>query len=190
MEYKRNVVNLFNLEQIQEFVQPLEASEEQKNEYINLESTLSLSCVYLACKWLIAENREKVFYSDYVNNEISESVFRYESRPISIGEELLLTESIIYLSQQTTSSGNIRYEIADAFIHSTGEDGQTHFINLLKKEFLRWFLIKTGNKIRKQIIYLKEFQQYLVQKNIVFIRMTQKYIVLIVPNKSKIKLSQ
>ena len=126
-------MNLFNLEQIEKFVQPLEASEEQKNEYINLESTLSLSCVYLACKWLIADNRERVFYSDYVNNEISESVFHYDSRPISIGEELLLTESIIYLSQQTTSSGNIRYEIADAFIHSTGEEGQTHFINLLKK---------------------------------------------------------
>ena len=41
-------------------------------------------------------------------------------------EELLLTESI-YIIQQTTSSGNIRYEIADAFIHST-EDGQTHLI--------------------------------------------------------------
>ena len=38
-------MEFLNLEQIREFPKPLDADEELKNNYINLESTLSLSCV-------------------------------------------------------------------------------------------------------------------------------------------------
>lgn len=126
-------MELLTLEQIEGFPKPLDADEELKNDYINLESTLSLSCVYHAVKWLINQNRESTYYSDYINFERSLSPFRYRSSQITVGEELLITESIIYLSEQTTSRGNIRYEIADAFVHATGENGHQHFINLIKR---------------------------------------------------------
>ena len=126
-------MEFLNLEQIREFPKPLDADEELKNNYINLESTLSLSCVYHAVKRLINQNRESTYYSDYINFERSPSPFRHRSGQITVGEELLLTESIIYLSEQTTSTGNIRYEIADAFVHATGENGHDHFINLIKR---------------------------------------------------------
>lgn len=126
-------MEFLTLEQIEGFPKPLDADEELKNDYINLESTLSLSCVYHAVKWLINQNRESTYYSDYINFERSSSPFRHRSNQITVGEELLLTESIIYLSKQTTSTGNVRYEIADALIHATGENGHEHFINLIKK---------------------------------------------------------
>jgi len=126
-------MEFLTLEQIEEFPQPMDADEEMKNNYINLESILSLSCVYHAVRWLINQNRESTYYSEYINFERSSSPFTHRSSQITIGEELLLTESIIYLSKQTTSTGNIRYEIADAFVHATGENGHEHFINLIKR---------------------------------------------------------
>ena len=138
-------MELFTLEQIKEFSHPIEADEDLKNEFINLESTLSLSCVYLAVKWLINQNKESTYYSDYTNNQGSESVFKYKSRQITVGEELLLTDSIGYLTKQKSSIGNIRYEIADAFVHATGDNGHEHFINLLKKRISQ--MVSNNNKM-------------------------------------------
>ena len=138
-------MELFTLEQIKEFSHPIEADEDLKNKFINLESTLSLSCVYLAAKWLINQNKESTYYSDYTNNQGSESVFKYKSRQITVGEELLLTESIIYLSKQKSSKGNIRYEIADAFVYATGDNGHEHFINLLKLRISQ--MVSNNNKM-------------------------------------------
>ena len=138
-------MELFTLEQIKEYSHPIEADEDLKNQFINLESTLSLSCVYLAVKWLINQNKESTYYSDYTNNQGSESVFKYKSRQITVGEELLLTESVIYLSKQKSSKGNIRYEIADAFVHATGDNGHEHFINLLKKRISQ--MVSNNNKM-------------------------------------------
>lgn len=137
-------MELFTLEQIKEYPQPIKADEEIKNEFINLESTLSLSCVYLAAKWLINQNKESTYYSDFRNNERSQSTFRYKSKQITVGEELLLTESIIYLSEQISTRGNFRYEIADAFLHASGENGHEHFINLLKKRISQ--MVSNNNK--------------------------------------------
>lgn len=138
-------MELFTLEQIKEFSHPIEADEDLKNEFINLESTLSISCVYLAVKWLINQNKESTYYSDYTNNQGSESVFKYKSRQITVGEELLLTDSIGYLTKQKSSIGNIRYEIADAFVHATGDNGHEHFINLLKKRISQ--MVSNNNKM-------------------------------------------
>lgn len=138
-------MELFTLEQIKEYSHPIEADEDLKNQFINLESTLSLSCVYLAVKWLINQNKESTYYSDYTNNQGSESVFKYKSRQITVGEELLLTESVIYLSKQKSSKGNIRYEIADAFVHAIGDNGHEHFINLLKKRISQ--MVSNNNKM-------------------------------------------
>lgn len=138
-------MELFTLEQIKEYSHPIEADEDLKNQFINLESTLSLSCVYLAVKWLINQNKESTYYSDYTNNQGSESVFKYKSRQITVGEELLLTESVIYLSKQKSSKGNIRYEIADAFVHATGDNGHEHFINLLKLRISQ--MVSNNNKM-------------------------------------------
>ena len=108
-----------------------------KNNYINLESILSPLVYITQPRWLINQNRESTYYSEYINFERSSSPFT-DLVKLQL-EELLLTESIIYLSKQTTSTGNIRYEIADAFVHATGENGHEHFINLIKEEFLKWY---------------------------------------------------
>ena len=88
-------MEFLTLEQIEELPQPMDADEEMKNNYINLESILSLSCVYHAVRWLINQNRESTYYSEYINFERSSSPFTHRSSQITIGEELLLTESII-----------------------------------------------------------------------------------------------
>jgi len=137
-------MEFLTLEQIKKYPQPITADEELKNEFINLESTLSLSCVYLAAKWLINQNKESTYYSDFINKQGSESPFRYKSRQITVGEELLLTESIIYLKKQISSRGNVRYEIADAFVHASGDNGHEHFINLLKKRISQ--MVSNNNK--------------------------------------------
>lgn len=122
-------MNFLTVEEINSFTPPETCSNDQKFEYINLESNLSLSCVYHAVKKTINENRELPYFSEYVDTNYSDSNFRFRDRPIAIGEENLLIESFQYLVERVSSRGNTRFEIAEAFDHATD---QNHFINLLK----------------------------------------------------------
>lgn len=122
-------MNFLTIEEINSFTPPEICSNDQKFEYINLETNLSLSCVYHAVKKTISENKELPYFSEYVDASYSDSNFRYRDRPITIGEENLLIESFQYLVERVSSRGNTRFEIAEAFDHATD---QSHFINLLK----------------------------------------------------------
>ena len=52
-------MEFLNLEQIREFPKPLDADEELKNNYINLEKAPSPLCI-IAVKRLINQNRENI----------------------------------------------------------------------------------------------------------------------------------
>jgi len=122
-------MNFLTIEEINSFTPPEICSNDQKFEYINLETNLSLSCVYHAVKKTIIENKELPYFSEYIDANYSDSNFRFRDRPITIGEENLLIESFQYLVERVSSRGNTRFEIAEAFDHATD---QIHFINLLK----------------------------------------------------------